>query len=555
MRTHPPESAAPPSLLAIDPSPMSKSILAPCGAALLLASGVLAQSLAPAPFWTELAAAPAAAVARLSGERALRPEIIGAGFVALDVSALRSFAAGVATRPVFALPLGARVATLRLDSFERMWKHTLVRGHVDESGHFLIAFDEAGIAAAAIEAGDEVWSLEHSGSDGVHVLLALDHDRMPLHMGCGTDHTHAVAEPPTGHEPVSSPAGLNPPTTIDVAVFYTTAASTGAGSAAAMESQIALRIGIASDGAAASGVDHVLRLVYTAETIYQETGTSTDLSRFRSTSDGFMDEVHAARTAYGADLMALIINQSSAFCGVGYLMTSLSTGFRTSSFNVTVRGCMTGHTLTHEMGHTMACHHDHANGSGALYPYSYGYRTPDNAYRTIMSYAPGTRVNRWSSPLVTYNGYVMGNAATEDNARSLNQTKATVAAFYATQVYEWRGLDGGVAGLNGEPLLEGVGTKSSAVTPELRITNTRVGAPGVMVFGPDGQNLPLFGGVLVPYAVFTAPLAGAAGTVSFDVSVLRSLAPGIEVVFQAWFVDAAAVQGLSASDALAVITP
>ena len=42
---------------------------------------------------------------------------------------------------------------------------------------------------------------------------------------------------------------------------------------------------------------------------------------------------------------------------------------------------------------------------------------------------------------------------------------------------------------------------------------------------------------------------------TFDVSVLRNLAPGIEVVFQAWFVDAAAVQGLSASDALAVITP
>ncbi|MBI5852930.1 MAG: hypothetical protein HZB39_18120 [Planctomycetes bacterium] len=534
---------------------MSKLVLAPFCAAVAFASTVLAQSLAPVPLWSEVAGAPAAAVTRLAAERALRPEITGASFVTVDVGALRTFAGGSATRPVFALPLGSRVATLRLDSWQRMWKHTLVRGHVDERGHFLIAFDDAGIAAAAIDVDDTVWSLEHSGTGATHVLLALDHDRMPLHMGCGTDHTLAVAEPPTGAEPASSPAGLNPPTTIDVAVFYTTAARTGAGSAAAMESQIALRIGVASDGAAASGVDHALRLVYTAETAYAETGSTTDLSRFRSTSDGIMDEVHAARTAYGADLMALIINQSSAYCGVGYLMTSLSTGFRTSSFNVTVRGCMTGHTLTHEMGHTMACHHDHANGSGALYPYSYGYRTPDNAYRTIMAYSPGTRVNRWSSPLVTYNGYVMGNAATEDNARSLNQTKATVSAFYATQVYEWRGLDGGVAGLNGEPMLAGVGTKSAAVTPELRITSTRIGAPGVLVFGPGGQNLPIFGGVLVPYAVFTAPVTGAAGTVTFDVSVLRNLGPGIEVVFQAWFVDAAAVQGLSASDALSVTTP
>src|SRR5690606_20380245 len=120
----------------------------------------------------------------------------------------------------------------------------------------------------------------------------------------------------------------NDRTIIDVAVFYTPAARNGAGGAAALEAQIALRVATASDAAVNSDVEHELRLVHAAETNYVETGTSTDLSRFRSTNDGYMDDVHAARAMYGADLMALIIDRSSAFCGVGYLMTNLSTGFR-----------------------------------------------------------------------------------------------------------------------------------------------------------------------------------------------------------------------------------
>ena len=117
----------------------------------------------------------------------------------------------------------------------------------------------------------------------------------------------------------------------------------------------------------------------------------TTTRRFRGTNDGYMDEVHGLRNTYGGDLMALIINNSSQFCGVGYLMTNPSSNFRTSAFNVTVRGCMSGHTLTHEMGHTMGSSHDRANGSRGSYSYSYGYRTSGNRYRSIMAYSPGSR--------------------------------------------------------------------------------------------------------------------------------------------------------------------
>jgi hypothetical protein len=40
-----------------------------------------------------------------------------------------------------------------------------------------------------------------------------------------------------------------------------------------------------------------------------------------------------------------------------------------------------------------------------------------------------TRLNNWSNPRVTRNGVPMGTATTNDNARKLSETAATVASF------------------------------------------------------------------------------------------------------------------------------
>ena len=68
-------------------------------------------------------------------------------------------------------------------------------------------------------------------------------------------------------------------------------------------------------------------------------------------------------------------------------------------------------------------------------PWSFGYRTTDNAYRTIMSYAPGTRVQRFSNPNVTWAGRVLGVADPSPYSaeawKTLNHTAATVSGFTA----------------------------------------------------------------------------------------------------------------------------
>jgi hypothetical protein len=338
-------------------------------------------------------------------------------------------------------------------------------------------------------------------------------------------------------------------------VFYTPAARAGAGGQSQIETQISNAIANANVACSASAVDIEYRLVRVAETNYVETGTSTDLSRFRSTNDGFMDEVHAQRASHGGDLMALVINQSSSFCGVGYLMTSQSAGFRTSAFSVTVRTCISGQTLTHEMGHTQGCHHDRANaGGGGLYAYSYGWRTPDNAYRTIMAYAPGARINVWSSPNVIHNSQTMGTP-NDDNARSLNNARVWVEQFAPMTTLVWTELTGGISGTFGRPTLRGAGTKNLVVPITITLGGMRNGAAGALIAGASELNLPILGGTLVPSPDLAVALVGNGSTVTLPADGLAALPGGTDLWLQCFWADPTAVQGVAATNGVKCRVP
>jgi hypothetical protein len=183
-----------------------------------------------------------------------------------------------------------------------------------------------------------------------------------------------------------------------------------------------------------SQVNQRLVLIYADETAQGESGDmGQDLGRVRSTSDGWYDEVHTWRNNYGGDAVAFIVN-GGQYCGVAYLMGTESAGFASSAFSVTARGCATGYyTFGHELGHNFGSTHDRQNAGGGAYPYSFGYRTPNSAYRTVMAYSPGQRIRRWSNPNITYNGQVLGIAHPDpqsaENWRSLNETADTVSAW------------------------------------------------------------------------------------------------------------------------------
>ena len=240
--------------------------------------------------------------------------------------------------------------------------------------------------------------------------------------------------------PVEPDASSN--TNVDVMVVYTAAAKTGAGGVSAMNTLIDLAIAEANDAYVNSLIPVTLNLVYRGEVTYTESGNaSTDLTRLQSPSDGQMDAVHSIRDQYGADMVCLFTEtMQSTYAGLGYLMTTVSTNFSSYAFSVIRRTYATGnHTFAHELGHNMGCTHDRQNSSSqGAYDYSYGYRFVGNdsaTYRTVMAYAPGTRIPYFSNPNVNYQGVATGVAAgatnSANNAASISNTVPTVSAFRA----------------------------------------------------------------------------------------------------------------------------
>jgi peptidyl-Asp metalloendopeptidase len=253
-------------------------------------------------------------------------------------------------------------------------------------------------------------------------------------------------EPPLMPEQTEAPYCENG-SRVDLLIAYTPAARVQEGGTAAIQALINQRVSQMNTANAQSGLSFTYRLVHVMETNYTESGNvATDLPRLQNPSDGFMDDVAAARNTHLADLVGLYISQAqTGGCGIAYVMNSLSTGFAPWAYNVSAlryASPLTCSTLTlaHEFGHNMGNRHDRANNSGTpLLPYSFGYQAPDRAFRTIMAYdcSGGScpRVNYWSNPHVSYNGQPMGidhnvnPANSADNVRSMGQTVLHVSNF------------------------------------------------------------------------------------------------------------------------------
>ena len=264
------------------------------------------------------------------------------------------------------------------------------------------------------------------GSNGVHGLTLVDENH---YLPCGADHRHEIRLPQGQGE---SPAGGQ--LYADVLVAYSPQARSSNGGTNGILSLINLAVLETNQAYNSSNVAHDLRLVHTLETAQDESSDMGEvLGRVRSTGDGWYDEVHPARDLYGADFVAMITG-GGQYCGIAYLMTNVSTGFASSAFSVTLDSCATGYySFGHELGHNMGCHHDRDNAGNAAYAYSYGFRTSNNQYRTVLSYSPGSRIKYFSNPDVTYNGWALGIAHPDpdsaDNARSLDKAAPTFTEF------------------------------------------------------------------------------------------------------------------------------
>ena len=330
--------------------------------------------------------------------------------------------------------------TLRLvrDELRQTPRGTVWRGHVDgepASSAIFVIRSNVIVGNILTGKGERAFELRYIGNR-VHEIREIDATKF-LPEGQPT----APKLPP--RDPQADPCGnTDSGAEIDVMVVYNAASRTAAGGVDAMEAEIVLAIEAANQAYINSNVTQRLNLVHTEEVSYAETGSAiTDRDRLQNTSDGFIDNVHALRNAHGADIVALITNTPSDFCGFAFIMDSVSTAFEPFAFADVKRSCSVSNlTFPHELAHIMSARHDWANDNTANSPFAYNHghtRAAAPVFRTIMSTSAGTRIQFFSNPNLNYptTADAMGVAAgmnQADNHRTLNDTALTVANFRCT---------------------------------------------------------------------------------------------------------------------------
>ena len=192
-----------------------------------------------------------------------------------------------------------------------------------------------------------------STGNGLHEVRELDPASFP------TDDPPLLAPdiPPGANQPAAVAPALDTTAPIDVLVVWTPAARAAVGSTAAMQSLVALAVANANTAYANSHIAAQLRLVYSGEVSFTETAANIagDLGKLATNGDGALDTVQTLRNQYAADVVSLIgtgYTSGSSACGIGYLMTTVSTGFASSAFNVVDQACAAGNlSFAHEVGH------------------------------------------------------------------------------------------------------------------------------------------------------------------------------------------------------------
>lgn len=259
-------------------------------------------------------------------------------------------------------------------------------------------------------------------NDGQHAVVEVNEALAP------PDHPKEFDSLPA----IDFPKSLGGPeiraiSTIRVLVAYTPAARTASGDITGL---ISLAVAETNQGYVNSGVEISMVRAVSTQVTYTESGSfSTDLARFRGTTDGYMDSIHSTRNTYTADVAVLLINNSSS-CGLASgIGSTASTAFAAAHWS-----CATGYySFGHEVGHLQSARHDPTNDpTTSPYVYGHGYQYASGGWRTIMAYACSsgcTRLNYWSNPNKTYGGVAMGTTTKHHNQRVLQNTKAAMAAF------------------------------------------------------------------------------------------------------------------------------
>ncbi len=207
---------------------------------------------------------------------------------------------------------------------------------------------------------------------------------------------------------------------IDVMVVYTDVARNAAGGTNAIRAESRLAIESTNQGYARSGISARQRLVWNGEVAYNESGSFNDhLDRITANNDGFFDWINTTKDTVNADLCAMFVDDTSSG-GLAWCVVSTNQyAYSITRWDIAAAAFV----HAHETGHNLGCAHDPDNvdcSPASSYGLGHRFNGSDGVqYRTIMSYAPGTRINNFSNPNVNFLGTPTG-LSTRHNSRIIN---------------------------------------------------------------------------------------------------------------------------------------
>lgn len=349
-----------------------------------------------------------------------------------------------------------------------------LRGHMadDPDGYFfLVVHDDVAVGMMMSVRDGASYRIDYSGA-GFHTMSRID---PALYGECGNEQGLGQLPPAVGqiaaepgpvevpdvqHAPAPDddfdPSSLyapgscqSPYIAYDALIVYSDDSRSAAGGTNAILAQVQMAIDVANQAYANSNISIRVRLVYTAEVAYNESGTfDNHLDRLTDSGDGILDSLHSTRSSFGADTVSLFVNDSDPQPGgtstAGLAWCSVNAG---SAFSIVNWSAAAGNlSYPHEIGHNQGCDHDRDNGAAGCgeYSYSFGHRFFGNSFqqwRTVMAYAPGTRIPYFSNPNVTFDGVATGVPSNQSesayNAATLNNTDSTFQNYALPRFDVW----------------------------------------------------------------------------------------------------------------------
>ena len=259
-----------------------------------------------------------------------------------------------------------------------------------------------------------VFNIEQA-PDGGYIVQQIDESALSL----GEQDARVSPPDPNVSAPrAATTRAVDSGAVLDLMVLYSQDALAGWGSEARARATIDVLVADTNQALRVSGAATSVRLVHAGVVSYEETGdSSVDISRLRSATDGFLDEVHPLRDLHAADTVMLVTELlDPAACGRAYVLGARS--LATSAFSWVGRRCTaTSRPFAHELGHTLGVAHDwyETTISGA-FVYSKGYVSIPGRFMDVMAASnlctdvgvTCARPMRYSNPALTYDGRPTG---------------------------------------------------------------------------------------------------------------------------------------------------